>query len=262
MNILIITSSSRKNGNTNKILQLFQDEIEILSKARNISLNIEWIYLAERNIMICKGCRICFDRGEEKCPLKDEVLAIMDKMLAADVIIAASPVYMDDVNAIMKNFIDRLSFISHRPSLAGKLVYTICTVGGKFVSHTLRTMNAAFLVWGAYVLGSSGFPMGERMSLEETERRFRLQLQRVAKKVLNSYEKKKNLYPSFLSLITFYIQKKAWMVAGKGSIDYEFWHKSGYFEKGAIYYYKVKTGLLKRMIVKLIGWIAYKIILG
>ena len=50
-------------------------------------------------------------------------------MDAADGIIFASPVYVNDVSGIAKTWIDRLAYVCHRPAFAGKCAYLIATVG-------------------------------------------------------------------------------------------------------------------------------------
>lgn len=94
-----------------------------IADKENIILEIERISLGQLDLNTCRGCRVCFDKGEEKCPLKDDVLSIRDKMILADGILAASPVYVEDVNGIMKNWIDRMAFNCHRPAFAGKSAY-------------------------------------------------------------------------------------------------------------------------------------------
>lgn len=58
----------------------------------NITLEVERIQLSHFDIKMCHGCRACFDKGEEKCPLKDELLVIWEKIHQADGILTASPV--------------------------------------------------------------------------------------------------------------------------------------------------------------------------
>lgn len=60
--------------------------------------------MAYSDIQFCRGCRIYFDKGEELCPIKNGLLNIRDKINSADGIILASPVYVEDINGIMKNW--------------------------------------------------------------------------------------------------------------------------------------------------------------
>ncbi len=121
MKILSLVSSYRRGGNTERIVNLIEKELLSLAEKEKITLEIERMPLAYLDIRTCRGCRACFDHGEEKCPLKDDVLSIRDRMLQVDGILAASPIYVEDVNAIMKNWIDRMAYICHRPAFAGNL---------------------------------------------------------------------------------------------------------------------------------------------
>jgi multimeric flavodoxin WrbA len=79
------------------------------------------------------------------------MLAIQAKMDAADGLLLASPVYVDDVSGLTKTWMDRLAYLCHRPGFGGKCAYPVATVGGSPTCHTLRTMNAALLTWGATI---------------------------------------------------------------------------------------------------------------
>jgi len=129
-------------------------------------------------------------------------------MDAADGIILATPVYMDDVSGLMKTWIDRLAYISHRPAFGGKCAYPIATVGGSPTSHTLRTMNSALLTWGFHLVGRAGLKMGALAPASEMDRyrqrRPRLQKSYFARFLFGGAA------PSFVSLMAFKIQQLAW----------------------------------------------------
>jgi len=72
---------------------------------------------------------VCFEKGEEHCPLKDDRDVLIEKMMASDGAVFASPNYSFQVSAIMKTFLDRLGFACHRPSLFGKTFASIFTQG-------------------------------------------------------------------------------------------------------------------------------------
>lgn len=180
MRILALMGSYRKRGNTARIVEMIEAEMEALAARQDEPLEFERVYLGHREIEFCRGCRTCFDRGEERCPLKDDVPAIRAQIDAADAIILASPVYVDDVSGILKNWIDRMAYICHRPALAGKCAYLIATVADGPTSHTLRTMNMALRTWGIHIVGQAGYKMGALMDPEEAERRYRGAVAQVA----------------------------------------------------------------------------------
>lgn len=100
-NILIISSSPRKNANSDILCD------EFMRGARETGHQVEKIRLAERNINYCTGCCSCIgNRGS--CVQEDDMNEILGKVLAADVLVLASPVYFHSFNGHMKTFIDRV----------------------------------------------------------------------------------------------------------------------------------------------------------
>ena len=148
--------SFRRNGNTDQLTGLIKEHL-LKEAAAKTPLEIETVYLGQQDLQFCRGCRICYDHGEEKCPVKDDLLSIKAMMLSADGILMASPVYVDDVSGITKNFIDRLCHVCHRPQFAGKAAYLVATTGSSRTGKTLDTMKMALRTWGFNVVGQAGF---------------------------------------------------------------------------------------------------------
>jgi multimeric flavodoxin WrbA len=98
--ILVLSASPRKGGNSDLLCDQF------VSGAREAGHHAEKIFLKDKKIIYCNGCGICID-GKKNCPLKDDMAEVLDKMIAADVIVMATPVYFYTMNAQMKTFIDR-----------------------------------------------------------------------------------------------------------------------------------------------------------
>ena len=73
--------------------------------AKESGNNVEKIFLASKNIGYCKGCGVC--NNTHKCIQNDDMKEILDKMVNADVIVLATPVYFYSVSGQMKCFIDR-----------------------------------------------------------------------------------------------------------------------------------------------------------
>ena len=109
MYILAIVGSQRKRGNTARLVQMIGAELGALAGRAGQPLTFETLYLGDLDIHPCRGCRSCFDRGEAKCPERDDLPAIKAKMDAADGLLLASPVYVDDVSGLVKTWMDRLA---------------------------------------------------------------------------------------------------------------------------------------------------------
>jgi multimeric flavodoxin WrbA len=97
--ILIISASGRKGGNSDLLCDQFA------KGAREAGHEVEKIRLAEKKIGYCTGCYAC--QKLHKCVQQDDANEIVEKMLSADVIVLATPVYFYSMNAQLKTLIDR-----------------------------------------------------------------------------------------------------------------------------------------------------------
>jgi len=135
MKVLALIGSDRKNGNTARVIEIFEAQMQAFAKNSKLPFEFESLYIGSCNIKPCRGCRVCFDQGEEACPLRDDITLIRTKMDAANVLLVASPVYVNDVSGLIKNWMDRLAYLCHRPAMGGKCAYAIATVGGGSFCH-------------------------------------------------------------------------------------------------------------------------------
>ncbi len=103
MKILAINGSPRGDkSNTQIILKAF------LKGAIAAGAEAEVILLSEKEIHPCKGCWACWTKTPGKCIQKDDMDDILPKVWASDLLIFASPLYVDCVSAQMKTFMDRM----------------------------------------------------------------------------------------------------------------------------------------------------------
>ncbi len=98
-NVLVISSTLRKNGNSEVLAKEFAKGAE---KSGN---NVEFITLQEKEIKFCKGCLSCQKIGT--CVIKDDSNEIVEKMKNADVIAFASPIYYYEMSGQLKTLLDR-----------------------------------------------------------------------------------------------------------------------------------------------------------
>lgn len=251
----MINGSPRKGGNTTRLLDLLEAQLADRAKALGIALDIEKAALSGYTIGQCQGCRACFDKGEECCPLEDDISTVIGKMKTADLIVAASPVYVDDVSGMMKNMIDRLAYMCHRPGLGGKGAYLLTTTGVTPSSHALGTMAMAFRTWGARVLDKNGIVAGALMDKIQMESRFRRKIRRMARFLLKALDSGKAQEPSFTSMLFFRIQKKSWLKNPGNSLDHRYWAEKGWLEKECDYYVPHHAKFLKKGLAKAAGWV-------
>ncbi len=229
MKILLLQSSGRAAGNTARAMRLAEEALKAEAAAAGVTLETEALDLARLDIRPCKGCRSCFDRGESTCPQKDEILSVKEKMKAADGLLLAGPVYVNDVNGIMKNWIDRLAHVCHRPEFAGKTAFLLVTTGDTSGKHTLRSMQVPLWTWGYRVAGQAWLKTGgTAMSATEMKERHSERIARAARKLFRDIRDNRAERPSFVSLLVFRIQQAGWSKAAPGSIDYAYWHDKGW----------------------------------
>ena len=74
--------------------------------AKTAGNEVEKISLVGKNIQFCKGCLGCQKLG--RCVINDDVNAIMAKVLQADVVCWATPIYYE-MSGQMKTLIDRMN---------------------------------------------------------------------------------------------------------------------------------------------------------
>lgn len=117
--ILLISASPRKGGNTDRLCD------EFARGAREAGHEVEKIRLAEHTIHYCTGCGTCSELGKP-CPQRDDAAEIIDKMVAADTLVLATPVYFYTMSAQMKTLIDRTC--PRYTELAGKEFYFIAAM--------------------------------------------------------------------------------------------------------------------------------------
>ena len=123
MNILILSGSPRKDGNTKLLAEAF-------AKGAAAHHHVEIVSVRDYTVNPCLGCNACFktngrsseshpssledgrvvtDEGEANgiCAQKDDMAIIYDKMNQADMLVIASPVYFYSISAQLKAVIDR-----------------------------------------------------------------------------------------------------------------------------------------------------------
>lgn len=132
MNVCILMGSPRKEGNTAALLKPFTQELT------SGGAEVETLWLYDRDIRPCAACRTCQkDWTAFGCCIEDDVQTIAEKILAADLIVLATPIYSWYCTAPMKALLDRLVYGMNKyygeskgPALwAGKRLALLMTCG-------------------------------------------------------------------------------------------------------------------------------------
>ncbi len=99
MNILIISGSPRKGGNTELLADAF-------AKGAAEHHHVEIVSVRDYKVNPCVGCNACF-KTNGICAQKDDMVIIYEKMNQADMLVITSPVYFYGISAQLKVVIDR-----------------------------------------------------------------------------------------------------------------------------------------------------------
>ena len=84
MKAIAIHGSYRKNGNTATMIKMVTSKMRDIASQNQEDFHFEIVHLGHRNIGFCRGCRACFNKGERKCPLRDDLLGIYQKVFALE----------------------------------------------------------------------------------------------------------------------------------------------------------------------------------
>ena len=120
-NIVVLSGSPRKQGNTEKLAAAF------IESAKSAGKNVVAFRTADMKIGGCAGCKHCF---EEKgvCAQKDDMPPILEALKSADAIVFVSPIYYFDMTAQLKLAIDR-TFALHGIGTSIKRAAFLMTCG-------------------------------------------------------------------------------------------------------------------------------------
>ena len=61
--------------NTYLAVQEFEKNLKRYEK-----IDFEYVFLSDYHLEFCRGCKLCFDKGEEYCPIEDDREVLLEKM--------------------------------------------------------------------------------------------------------------------------------------------------------------------------------------
>ncbi len=117
--VLILSGSPRNGGNSDLLCD------EFAKGAREAGHEVEKLRVAQLDIHPCIACYHCSAHGGE-CVFRDDMAAVLQKMIDADVLVLASPVYFYSVDAQLKAVIDRT--VARWLEVKNKEMYYIVTM--------------------------------------------------------------------------------------------------------------------------------------
>ena len=122
--VLILKGSPREKGNSAALAD------QVAAGARQVQVEVDSIYLHNMDIRPCDACDLCRE-NDGSCVIQDDMQILYPKLLQADVIVIASPIYWFTLSAQTKLCIDRWYALDtpQGSALAGKQMGLLLTYG-------------------------------------------------------------------------------------------------------------------------------------
>lgn len=223
-------------GNSSMMIEMLRPTLE------SQGLALEVINLAGREIVYCQGCGWCMEKGA--CWIQDGHREIMERLLAADAVILASPVYFFHVTAQMKTFLDRCLAFGHKPRTTWKPGLAISVAAAVGEVETAEYLGGVMKAFGAFPVGrltALATGPGEFLGKEAVQSRADDLAADLARAV-----KEKRRYPATGHDLIFYLFMKDLVAAHKDGVmghDYKHWQDCGLLESFEAYVGQRQTKL-------------------
>lgn len=155
MRVVALNGSPRLIGNTSAAVNIVLDELE------KEGIETEHVQLYESSVIPCNDCGSCGIRGDGRCINEnDDVNAYIEKILAADGVILASPTYYGSMTAQMKMVLERIGLSSATASRGnglGRKVGAAIAVQGHHGGDAVYSELVNFMLENGMVVCSPPF---------------------------------------------------------------------------------------------------------
>jgi multimeric flavodoxin WrbA len=236
--VTAFVGSARKKHTYHAVEQLL-NHLQILG-----DIEYEIVTLSDYTLRACRGCQLCLEKGEEFCPLQDDRDVLMDKIMASDGVIFASPNYCGHVSGLMKTFIDRFVFVCHRPRYFGKVCTSIVTYAFARGDKIVEYLDILAMTLGFNVVKGTCFNAVDPRT-EKDQQKIDRALARQARQFYAGMVKPAYPAPSLLMLAIFRtFRSMIRQASDDSSPDYRYYAEKGWFESD--YYYPARLGVLKK----------------
>ena len=246
--VTAFVGSGRKKHTHDAVVQ-FLNNLQALG-----DVECEVVHLIDYKVGTCRGCYVCFAKGPEHCPFKDDRDVLIAKMMASDGVVFATPNYSFQVSALLKTFLDRLGFAFHRPQFFGK-TFTSIVVQGIYGGNKI----VEYLDFVGFGLGFNTVKGSCHMTIEPVTEKQQHKIDRDlaahARRFYARLEKPAYPAPSLLSLALFrFARTKMGLELDDRSLDYRYYVDKGWMESD--YYYPTRLGALQKAVGKLVDSIS------
>lgn len=236
--ITAFVGSAHKKNTHNAVVQ-FLKNLQALG-----DVEYEIVTLSNYKLGICRGCRVCFKKGEEFCPLKDDRDVLFEKIMASDGVVFATPNYSFQLSGIMKVFLDRFGFAFHRPRYYGKVFTCIVTQGFGGGNKIVEYLDFFGKGLGFNTLKGTTVT-GFDPKTEKEQRKINRDLAKQSKRFYAMLTKPAYPVPTLFQLMMFRMGRTTVkQEADPESVDYRYFVDRGWFKSD--YYYPTQLDPLKK----------------
>lgn len=211
-------------GNTGQMIEMLRPALA------DEGLDLEVLELHGKEIGYCLGCGFCMERGT--CWIDDDHPKLVERLLAADAIVLASPVYFYHVTGQMKTFLDRSLAYGHKPRGTWKPGLAISVTARVGETQVADYLGGMLRVYGAYAVGALtalATAPGEFLGKADVEARAAGLARDLARAV-----KEKRRYPVTGNDYVYWLFMRELVTSYKDSFmrdDFAHWQKKGVYDK-------------------------------
>ncbi|MCK9596050.1 flavodoxin family protein [Candidatus Pacearchaeota archaeon] len=202
MKVVIVQASYHRKGYTSSLVDEFKKGVKSVNK----NADIEVFNLLDSKVEFCTGCIQCsHDKSLKigKCPIKDDVRGMLEKLVDADVVVFATPLYDFGPTALLKRFMERCVPMTYwdpypkarLPKKKGKYGVVLISAACPDPYNDLLLMTAypravlslytrGFGCSKAYIISAGGMPVAERYNTKWKKRSYDLGV-KIARKFKN-----------------------------------------------------------------------------
>jgi multimeric flavodoxin WrbA len=166
MKVIAFNGSARRDGNTAILIR------KVFSELEREGIETEMVQLTGQTIRGCAACGGCYKNKNRRCAVQGDIVNdCIEKMLAADGIILASPTYFTDVTSEMKALIDRAGYVAktNDDMFRRKVGAAVVAVRRAGAMHTFDSLNHFFLISQMIIPGSNYWNIGIGRAKGEVE---------------------------------------------------------------------------------------------
>ena len=223
LKVSVLNGSLRSNGITYYKVEKIIKYMKLCLSEMNFELIIQ--YIEDNNISSCKGCEQCFFNGT--CSIDDDIKNIKSKLLESDIIIVASPVYLNHITGTLKSTLDRIAYRAHLMPLLGKRGIIVVTASQSGLDETTEYLENILSYFGLSIditLKYNRFEKKESLSNAELE-------YLVKSCIENALSNEKKLSERVTNIFEFYkeyFNQNSELLCN--NFEFKYWKEKGHLE--------------------------------